>query len=844
MKKNQLLLCCLLLLGTCGSLFAQTASDAVKDENDNIRYFRISGAAARSAQGNYADLKTLLHATLKANNNSDFKLVSTKETTKGKQKMLFQHYYRNVPVYDSYYNIQLIDGVPAFANGNFTNIDRVGNTIAIQMEGARSIAVSKSAYSKRMAPTSNKAELVLFRSNETQAYRYVYKVEVIYPDPTKSREIMVDAATGEVISSSSIVCSVNAPGTADTRYSGTRNITGDTFAGGLRLRQDNHGIAVRTLNNQYWADVNAIDFVDNDNNWTAAEHGFNQSAFDVHWGTERFLDYFRTTFGRNGFDNANFPVTSYVHRGAFDGQGNSVPMDNAYWDSNERTLSYGDGSRVFQPLVSLDIVAHEMGHGFAHFEVGFNRSGEASSLNEGFSDIWGAVIEGTAAPAKDHWQTGEEIMAIGFSCLRSLRAPNTEGWLSPNSNEGNYPDTRLGNFWDVNNADPHINATVLGHWFFLLSDGGSGVNDLGNRFNVTGVGLQMAAQIAYNTELVLTPGATFTDVRVASIQYAVNIWGPHSCQTIDVVNAWYAVGVGTPYSGNLRMSIVGDNSFCTTSNNYTITQLTPGSTVTWQVAINNVFTINSPNATQTTLTVTGGGTATLKAIVSAPCGYTYTLSKSISCGAPVIYSGFYTYTNYSGPPLGLVEAWGGEDNEVCYTARPTIMNTIMDIRAATSVVWQPDVMVPGLIWSQNGHNLGLTFRAATMSGTFMLTASNACGSSEKYYTFISERCLARVANPSTEAPAEETGFTLFPNPANNNIAIMANEAPGLPLATHTGKLVTEVRIYDVVGRLRKTQIYNKVTNAKVSVSDLPTGIYFVEIYSGVDKEVKNLRIVR
>src|SRR6218665_4077458 len=122
-----------------------------------------------------------------------------------------------------------------------------------------------------------------------------------------------------------------------------------------------------------------------------------------------------------------------------------------------------------------------MAHGMAWFEVGFNTTGEARSLNEGFSDVWGATVENWAAiwGAKQTWTMGEEIRANGFSCLRSLRNPNAEGWRPGFFTEGNYPDTRLDNFWDVNNADPHINATVLGHWYFLLSQGGSGTNGIG-----------------------------------------------------------------------------------------------------------------------------------------------------------------------------------------------------------------------------------------------------------------------------------------------------------------------------------------------------------------------------
>src|SRR5690606_39672890 len=116
----------------------------------------------------------------------------------------------------------------------------------------------------------------------------------------------------------------------------------------------------------------------------------------------------------------------------------------------------------------------------------------------------------SALPGKETWTMGEEIMANGFSCLRSLRNPTREGFRFGFTSEGNYPDTRLGPNWDNTNADPHINATVLGHWYFLLSEAGSNTNGLGNPFNVAGLGISVAAEIAYHTQLMLTPSADFT----------------------------------------------------------------------------------------------------------------------------------------------------------------------------------------------------------------------------------------------------------------------------------------------------------------------------------------------
>ena len=62
-------------------------------------------------------------------------------------------------------------------------------------------------------------------------------------------------------------------------------------------------------------------------------------------------------------------------------------------------MFFGDGSTYFRPLTSLDVCAHELGHGICQFtsNLSYAYATESSALNEGFSDIWGASVEAYAA---------------------------------------------------------------------------------------------------------------------------------------------------------------------------------------------------------------------------------------------------------------------------------------------------------------------------------------------------------------------------------------------------------------------------------------------------------------
>ena len=56
--------------------------------------------------------------------------------------------------------------------------------------------------------------------------------------------------------------------------------------------------------------------------------------------------------------------------------------NNAQWDG--KTLSFGDGAvRKYYPLVTLDIMAHELGHGFTEQNSGLVYSGQSGEYCAG-----------------------------------------------------------------------------------------------------------------------------------------------------------------------------------------------------------------------------------------------------------------------------------------------------------------------------------------------------------------------------------------------------------------------------------------------------------------------------
>ena len=95
------------------------------------------------------------------------------------------------------------------------------------------------------------------------------------------------------------------------------------------------------------------------------------------------------------------------------------------------------------------------------------------------------------------------------------------------------------------NGDKHAKGGVQNFWFYLLSEGGSGTNDIGDTYSVSGIGETKASKIAYWSMVnEMMTSSQFSDARGGAESAAILLYGECSNEHIQTVNAWYAVGVG------------------------------------------------------------------------------------------------------------------------------------------------------------------------------------------------------------------------------------------------------------------------------------------------------------
>jgi Zn-dependent metalloprotease len=492
----------------------------------------------------------------------------------------YQQFYNGVEVYGSQYliheknqkiissNGKLVSGVTQSSSASLKSKDAVQKAIThvnaekYMWESSGEEQLLKQIKNDVTATYYPKAELVYFDKYFAQNgsnYKLTYKVEVYSKKPLAKQDVFVDAQTGEIIHAFNKIHTVEVTGSAITKYAGTQSIQTDSLSPtSFRLREYSRGGGIETYNMQQGTNYAlAVDFTDADNIWNNFNAQQDEAATDAHWAAEMTYDYFLNNHGRNSYDDAGTKLLSYVHY--------DVAYSNAFWDGVRMTYGDGDGS-TYTALTSLDVSGHEIAHGVTEYTANLIYQNESGALNESFSDVFGAAIEFYADPVNGDWFVGEDFDVSGNG-FRSMSDPNAQG----------DPDTYLGVNWEftaVDNGGVHTNSGVQNYWFYLLSDGGSGTNDNGDAYAVTGLGIDTAAAIAYrNLSVYLTQSSEYADARAGSLQAAEDLYGTCSNAVIETSKAWAAVGVGFAIEDNdiAILSIESPSTACGLSNAETIT---------------------------------------------------------------------------------------------------------------------------------------------------------------------------------------------------------------------------------------------------------------------------------
>ncbi len=571
MKKLLIAVLCLSFLGLHAQevLFGKDAQSYLTDaqelrlKNQQLNYIKFS----ENSDWNLANWMDKMHQELNVDARISYQETSQSTDDAGQLHIRFKQLFEQSEIAFSSIVIH-VDGNKLIAiNGEIVVHVSISNTIlkdsnssldhALDFVGARTYKWQITEEESLLKQEQGDPDATYFPTGKLcligqigQPFRYAYRYDIYSQDPLSRQYVFVDAQDGQILDVEERIHTGNLPGIAHTAYSGIRSIITDSTSGQYRLRDTTRGMGVFTFDlNNSTQHNQGVDFWDNDNVWNNVNPQLDQYAADAHWGAERMFDYLDSMHNRNSIDGQGFALLSYVHYGS--------NYNNAFWDGQRMT--YGDGNATTNPLTSIDIAGHEIAHGLTNFTSALRYRSESGALNESFSDIFGVALE-FYSRSNANWLMGEDI----GGAFRSISNPNAYG----------DPDTYDGQNWIDQNCIPtrnndwcgvHTNSGVQNHWFYLLTNGGTGVNDRGDTFNIAGLGMDKAAKIAFrNLTVYLSQNSDHDDARFYAIKSAIDLYGGCSPEVESTTNAWYAVGVGSEYTVGVDANFVAtdDTLFC------------------------------------------------------------------------------------------------------------------------------------------------------------------------------------------------------------------------------------------------------------------------------------------
>ena len=185
--------------------------------------------------------------------------------------------------------------------------------------------------------------------------------------------------------------------------------------------------------------------------------------------------------------------------------------ENAFWDGTQMT--FGDGATTFYPLVSLDVAAHEVSHGFTEQNSGLVYSNQSGGMNEAFSDMSGEAAEYFSRGTNDFLVGAEIFKATG--ALRYMCNPSQDGRSINNASQM------------TSSLDPHYSSGVYNLAFCTLA-------------KTTGWNTKMAFQVmAHANDVYWTANSTFSAGACGVEKAAVDL----GYTKASVTAAFTAVGV-------------------------------------------------------------------------------------------------------------------------------------------------------------------------------------------------------------------------------------------------------------------------------------------------------------
>lgn len=517
-----------------------------------------------------------------------FKVLQSHDESNGRSHLLLQQYHNGIPVFGGMLKAHTENGYFTTVHGWYFPPDLFHTPEALPLPTEKIIGsiqqklpdihfawespewetALKQRLSDPEATYLPQPELYYFNKEEGfSSFSLAYKSEIRSIEPDEVYTAWTDAFTGLLLNLShkSHHCQTAAI-RFESHYYGSKNMQirqrGWPHSDVILESCEPYSLSTRTfaLNSfgerKSWGRLDRI--VSDKFQWGIDQ----QTATTGHWTLLQAMDYFSSQTGWIGPSARGEETRLLVDWTDEQGQA----LANARYLREKDVHYIYAGSIEGNSLTTLDIMGHEYAHAFIEEFAGLENQRESGALGEGIADVFGFLIEKRVLENSGdwNWTIGE---ASGYP-LRSLKDPHDFAmpmaangqdpfWVGPTPDQCPTPSplpSPLGN----DNCGIHQNASILSHWFYLLTQGG-----VSKGIEIRPIAMEEAESILFRmVRYYLLPSSNFNDARKASIMAARDLFGDCSQQVAQTENAWAAVGVGTQNRSDC-ISILGSDAICT-----------------------------------------------------------------------------------------------------------------------------------------------------------------------------------------------------------------------------------------------------------------------------------------
>ncbi|MGO1069064.1 M4 family metallopeptidase [Lysobacter sp. CA199] len=376
-----------------------------------------SGAAAKA---------NLRHAELiSLDADSALTQVKSSQDANGTRNYRYQQTFRGVPVFGEHVVVS------EDAKGNVRTL--FGRSVAglaaelpataPKLSAAQALGLAKSAVLGKRASAlqvsnENSQKMIYIDDNGRAHMAYVVNY---FADAAKGSEptrpfVILDADTGRVLKqweglNHALVGTGPGGNTKTGQYEyGTDFGFNDVTQSGTNCSMSNTN--VKTVNLNHGTSGTTAFSYTCPRNTVKAINGAFSPLNDAHYFGHVVFDMYNSYVGTPPL---TFQLQMKVHY--------SNSYENAFW--NGTAMTFGDGATRFYPLVSLDVSAHEVSHGFTEQQSGLVYSGQSGGINEAYSDIAGEAAEYFMNNTNDFLVGAQIFKATG--ALRYMDDPTRDG---------------------------------------------------------------------------------------------------------------------------------------------------------------------------------------------------------------------------------------------------------------------------------------------------------------------------------------------------------------------------------------------------------------------------------